>query len=181
MRPILTIVPCAVKDANALVDRLHRHHAPTVGGLFAVAVEDEHGVARGAAIVGRPVSRMLDDGWTCEVTRVATDGCDNACSALYGAALRGAKAIGYTAILTYTLPSEGGASLRGAGWVLDLGGEYGGGEWSVPSRERKPSAVPGVKHRWWAPGSCIPAHAMPTRGICREDDDAQARLFGGAA
>lgn len=67
-------------------------------------------------MVGRPVARHYDDGLTLEVNRVATDGCENAGSALYGAAWRAAKALGYRRLITYTLASESGASLRGSGW-----------------------------------------------------------------
>ena len=88
----------------------------------------------GAAIVGRPVSRQLDDGWTVEVTRVAVeDGHPNACSMLYGACWRAARAMGYRRAVTYTLRSERGTSVRGAGWKCI--GETGGGSWS---RERRP-------------------------------------------
>lgn len=70
----------------------------------------------GVAIVGRPVSRHLDDGWTLEVNRLCTDGSRNACSALYAAAWRAARAMGYKRLVTYILESENGASLRAAGW-----------------------------------------------------------------
>src|SRR3546814_18235817 len=72
--------------------------------------------------------------WTREVTRRCTDGAPNACSKLYGAAWKAAKALGYTRLITYTLPEEGGASLRAAGWQLV--GTRGGGAWSRPSRPR---------------------------------------------
>ena len=62
---------------------------------------------------------------TLEVTRLCTDGTKNACSFLYGKAARAAFALGYRRIGTYTLPDEGGASLRAAGWKLI--GERGGG------------------------------------------------------
>ena len=81
-----------------------------------------------------PVDGLLDDGVTLEVTRVATDGAHNACSALYGAIRRAAKALGYTRLVTYTLQEEPGASLRAAGWRQDA--EAGGGTWSKPSRPR---------------------------------------------
>jgi hypothetical protein len=77
---------------------------------------------------------MSDNGWTLEVNRVATDGTPNACSALYGAAWRATKALGYKRLITYTLPEEGGSSLRGAGWKCL--GEAGGGSWSCKSRPR---------------------------------------------
>jgi hypothetical protein len=89
---------------------------------------------------------MLQDGYTAEVTRLATDGTRNACSALYGAAWRAARAIGYRRMISYTLPEEGGASLRGAGWRLV--GEAGGGSWSRASRARVDTHPTGTKLRW---------------------------------
>jgi hypothetical protein len=80
----LAILPCDLAEANAFVLRHHRHHKPVVGHKFSLAVSDGETI-RGVAIVGRPVARMLQDGLTLEVTRVATDGAKNACSALYGA------------------------------------------------------------------------------------------------
>lgn len=103
----LRITPCTLREARSYVEQFHRHHRPPQGGLFAVACADAEKV-RGVAIVGRPVSRMLDNGWTVEVTRVATDGARNACSMLYGAAWRAARALGYRRLITYTLLEEGG-------------------------------------------------------------------------
>ena len=135
-RDKLTVIPCDLADANAFVKQHHRHHQPVAGHKFSLAVCDEAGAIRGVAIVGRPVARRLDNGWTLEVNRVATDGCSNACSALYGAARRAAFALGYRKLVTYTLPEEGGASLRGAGWRCI--GEAGGGavELQEPSSRR---------------------------------------------
>jgi len=100
--------------------------------VFCLAVIDDTRAVRGVATIGRPVARMLDDGFTLEVNRVATDGCPNACSALLGAARRIAMAMGYARIITYTLPEEGGASLRGAGWHED-GKTKGGRGWACKS------------------------------------------------
>ena len=119
-QPRIDIVPVTVPVANRHVARLHRHHAPIPGGFAwwcCAAIADGHVV--GVAIAGRPTNRNNDDGQTVEVLRVATDGTPNAPSALLGACARAAKAIGARRILTYTLTSEGGASLRGAGWVLE--------------------------------------------------------------
>jgi len=127
----LTVVPCELDEANAFVKRHHRHHGKTVGHRFSIAVADEAREIRGVAIIGRPVSRHLDDGMTLEVTRVATDGTPNACSALYSAAWRAAKAMGYTRLITYTLDTEPGISLVAAGWKLI--GAAGGGSWSCKS------------------------------------------------
>lgn len=128
----LRVVPLDLSEANALVERLHRHHKPVPGAKFAIGVADEE--VRGAAIVGRPVARGNDDGLTLEVTRCVTDGVRNGCSMLYRAAWRAARAMGYGRLITYTLPEEGGASLRGAGFFLV--GKRGGGSWSCQSRPR---------------------------------------------
>ena len=120
-------------EANAFVRRHHRHHRPVVGHLFSLgaALGDE---IVGVVIVGRPVSRVRDDGMTAEVTRLCTDGTKDACSFLYGVAARAAFALGFQRIGTYILASEPGTSLTAAGW-RNLG-ERGGGSWSVPSRPR---------------------------------------------
>ena len=147
MKIRLTICPLTLAEANEFVRTHHRHHKPTVGGKFAIGVADEAGTVHGVAIVGRPVSRMLDDGWTVEVNRVATNGAENACSMLYGAAWRAARAMGYRRAVTYTLPQEGGTSLRAAGWKLI--GEAGGGQWGSAKRPRV-TAHPELKLRWEA-------------------------------
>lgn len=146
----LRIVPCDFKEARAFVKRHHRHHPPAIGHKFSLAVADETETVRGVAIVGRPVSRQLDDGMTLEVTRVATDGCPNACSALYGACRRAAFALGYTRLVTYTLQTESGSSLRGAGWRCI--GVAGGGTWNRPNirRPRVDLAPTQKKFRWEA-------------------------------
>src|SRR5262245_29405441 len=114
----LTIMPMTWREACAFCDRVHRHHGVPRGCKFAIGVVDEVGALRGVALCGRPVSRMLDDGWTLEVNRTATDGCANANSALYGACWRIAVAMGYRRLVTYTQEGETGASLRAAGFRL---------------------------------------------------------------
>lgn len=143
----LTITPITQREAFAFVSEHHRHHQPPRGSIVQVAVAcSEKEEVVGVAIVGRPVSRMLDDGWTAEVTRVATDGSRNACSKLYGAAWRAVRALGYRKLVTYTLPSEGGASLRGAGWTCL--GSAGGGSWARVDRPRVDLHPLQVKLRW---------------------------------
>jgi hypothetical protein len=141
----LTLVPVTLKEANDFVEQRHRHHLPVIGHKFSIgAVFDDKLV--GVVIVGRPVSRMRDDGLTLEVTRLCTDGSRNACSFLYGAAARAAFALGYRRIGTYTLPDEGGASLRAVGWKLI--GERGGGTWNRKSRPRADKYPTAVKLLW---------------------------------
>jgi hypothetical protein len=129
----LKVVPITLDEANAFVQAHHRHHKPVIGHKFSIAVAEGETV-RGVAIIGRPVARGNDDGWTLEVNRCCTDGARNACSMLYGAAWRAANALGYRRLITYTMPQEGGASLRAAGWVLI--GQRGGGNWNTPARPR---------------------------------------------
>ena len=142
----LRVVPCTQARAREYVRQHHRHHKPPVGAVFCLACADGAGIVRGVATVGRPVARMLSDGLTVEVNRIATDGTRNACSMLLGAARRAAFALGYDRIITYTLPSEGGASLRGAGWTQDAGSR--GGSWVRQSRPDRDPADLGVKWRW---------------------------------
>lgn len=144
----LIIVPVTLDVANQWVESLHRHHRKVVGHKFSLGVQDEAGCLHGVAIVGRPVARFLDDGWTLEVTRVCTDGTPNAPSALYGAARRATFALGYRKLITYTLKSEKGGSLRAAGWKLI--GEAGGGSWNVPSRPRIDKHPLELKLKWEA-------------------------------
>lgn len=143
----LVLTPITLKEANAFVKRHHRHHKPDRGCVCVVAVSKDDEVV-GVAIIGRPKGRMLDGGWTAEVTRVCTDGTRNACSMLYGAAWRAVRALGYRRLVTYTLPEEGGASLRGAGWVCI--GQAGGGSWNRRARPRVDTHPTQQKLRWEA-------------------------------
>lgn len=144
---MIQLSPISLSEANEFVASLHRNHGPVVGHKFSVAIS-EKGSVRGVAIVGRPVSRHLDDGWTLEVNRCCTDGVKNGCSMLYGAAWRAAKALGYKKLITYTLPQEGGASLRASGWRCI--GEAGGGNWNVKSRPRVDTQHQQTKLKWEA-------------------------------
>lgn len=144
----LHIVPITLAEANEFVRRHHRHHKPVTGHKFSIAVSDESGTIRGVVIAGRPVARALDDGLTLEVTRCCTDGFPNACSALYAAAWKATKALGYRKIGTYILSTEPGTSLRAAGWRLI--GQAGGGSWNCPSRPRVDMHPTQTKLRWEA-------------------------------
>ena len=131
----LTLIPMNISEARAFVDMHHRHHPAPVGGLFSVGVTCDGTNVVGVAIVGRPVARKLDGGYTAEVTRLCVlEGYNNACSMLYGACWRAAKALGYRKLITYTLKSESGTSLKAAGWKVV--GEVKGRSWSTPSRPR---------------------------------------------
>lgn len=150
LREKLQITPISFKEANEFVKNYHRHHKPVPGSKFCLAVSRGAEVV-GVAIVGRPVARLLDDGWTLEVNRCCTDGTKNACSKLYASAWQAAKALGYTKLITYTLASEGGASLRGAGWrCLGEATTKVGQGWNVKSRPRVDTHPLQQKLKWEA-------------------------------
>lgn len=130
----MTVTPLTLTEARNYITRVHRHHQAPVGGLFAIGAEQD-GEIVGCVIVGRPVSRVMDaDPYTCEVTRLASDGTKNACSMLYAAAWRAARAMGYRRLITYTLKTEPGTSLRAAGFKVI--GEVTKRSWDTPSRPR---------------------------------------------
>lgn len=142
---MLKIRPCHIKEARDYVKEHHRHSIPPVGGKFAVACYDGDRLC-GVAIAGRPVSRHSDDGRTLEILRCCTDGTYNACSKLYGACCSIGFDMGYDRIITYTLETESGSSLRASGFMFD--GKAGGKQWTG-SRRREYYISPDVmKHRW---------------------------------
>lgn len=141
-------MPVTFAQACAFVRDWHRHHRPPQGHKFSIGVADQDNVLVGVAVVGRPVARMLDDGLTLEVTRVATDGTRNACSMLYAAAWRAGKALGYTRLITYTQAGETGASLRAAGWRVIAERPAHAGWWR-PSRPRQDHSPVGIQRTLW--------------------------------
>lgn len=131
---MLEIRPITLRAANAYVAQHHRHNQPTNGHKFSVSVWDGDRMC-GVAIAGQPIARKLDDGLTIEIRRVCTDGTRNACSILYAACAKAARAMGYRRAITYTLVSEPGTSLKAAGFTNR--GEAGGVSWNMPSRPRE--------------------------------------------
>jgi hypothetical protein len=154
--------PITQKEAFAYIEEFHRHHNVPVGALWWQAAHDDDGRICGVAITGRPVAQNLDDGLCCEVTRLCTNGTDNACSILYAASRRAAITKGYRRGITYILDSEyqrtdlttgkriGGKSLEAAGWRYL--GKTKGGSWDRPSRGRSDKHPTEPKHRYgWGP------------------------------
>lgn len=140
----------SIKRARAIVGEWHGHAPAVQGGLFAIGcARVSDGVLVGLAIVARPC-RALDDGTVCEVKRLVVNRDDpdrrNACSWLLGRVRRVAGQLGYRTVRTYTLLSESGASLRGAGW-RDIG-TTDARSWDRPGRRRDPAATTGERRRW---------------------------------
>ncbi len=140
----MEIRPITFKQASEFINKYHRHHGATVGHKFSVGCYDKD-VLVGVAVCGRPVSRYLDNGFTCEINRLCTDGTKNACSMLYGACCRIAKEMGYKKIITYILQSENGASLKASNFVCE--GEAGGTHWTG-KRNRGQDIPSEMKTRW---------------------------------
>ncbi len=140
----MEIRPITFRTACDFISEHHRHHKPTVGCKFSLGLYDDNKLV-GVAVCGRPVSRFLDDGMTCEINRLCTDGTFNACSMLYGACCRVAKEMGYRKIITYILSSENGASLRASNFICD--GEAGGTHWTG-ARNRGQEIPAEKKTRW---------------------------------
>lgn len=141
---MLTIIPCTYRFAKDYVNKFHRHHDSSQGCKFCIAVKNDNEIC-GVAMCGRPVSRRLDDGLTMEINRVCTNGTKNACSILYGACCRIAKAMGYTNVITYTLESENGASLKASNFVNE--GIAGGTKWTGV-RDKGQKIPNELKQRW---------------------------------
>jgi hypothetical protein len=120
----LNLAPTTLKKANDFVAAHHRHNGRTSrnGGKWAVSVTDDGRVV-GVAIVGNPLSATLMDGFTAEILRVCVSEVapTNVCSMLYGSCWRAWKAMGGRKIITYTLQTESGTSLRAAGFRLAAG------------------------------------------------------------
>ena len=136
----IELVPMTFGGANTFVQHHHRHHRPDKGHKFSIGAERE-GHLVGVAIVGRPKGRGLDNGRTLEVTRLCTLDSSiarHAASMLYAAAWRAARALGWKRIVTYTLASEAGTSVRAAGWVVTA--KVPGRDWDTPSRPRHRSS-----------------------------------------
>ena len=70
---MLELQPVTLAEANAFVAKHHRHHKPVTGHKFSIGCIAD-GRLVGVAIVGRPVSRYLDNGLTLEVTVYAQTG-----------------------------------------------------------------------------------------------------------
>lgn len=139
----LELRPIGTREASLVVRRLHRHLPRVVGGLFAVAAY-EHDELVGVGVASLPKARLARDGFTVEITRVATDGHANACSRLYAALLRACSAIGVRRAVTFTRLDEPGSSLRAVGFVDD--GLTREQSWDRPRRPR--DGGPSQVRRW---------------------------------
>lgn len=117
----LTVIPITLREANNFVSSFHRHNGRTTrdGGKFAIGATTGEEMV-GVAIVGNPLSATYMDGYTAEVLRTCTspNAPKGTVSFLYSRCWRIWQAMGGRKLITYTLTTESGASLRGAGWKI---------------------------------------------------------------
>lgn len=146
-RPV-TIRPVDLTEAQDFLSWVHRHNRRLQGWKFGAAVWDTVGMI-GVITVGRPVARSFDRRTTLEVTRccVMDNAPRNTVTMLYGRAIRVARELGFSRLITYTTEEESGASLRAAGFVPVA--TSAGGEWGRRSRPRDEADFDtGPKTRW---------------------------------
>ena len=146
---MIELQPVDYASACEFIRRHHRHHFPPQGWKFGIGAVVDDAVV-GVVTVGRPVARRLDNGWTLEVTRCCTDGTPHVASKLYAAAWRATRALGYRRLITYTLKSETGTSLKASGWRVIGETPARAKGWNVPSRPRVVRAPTEAKTLWEA-------------------------------
>lgn len=148
----MNLIPLTRDEANAFIAQHHRHCGRVPGHRGAIGCEHE-GRLVGVVIIARPVSRELQkDPFLVEVVRlcVSPEAPKGTCSWLYARARRAAVALGFLRVTTVTLDTEGGASLRGAGW-REVGRLPTRSGWNAPSRPRAALPTDGqAKIRWEA-------------------------------
>lgn len=156
----LEIVPVTQAEAFALIARVHRHlKKPPEGWICGVGLAVD-GAIVGSGLLGRPVApKTSKDKGICEISRTAVpEGCRNGNSKVYAALRDAARALGYWKVQTFTLASESGASLKGAGFKLvrpasdDV--ERPAGAWGLSRSGRtaslfgEPATATEPKNRW---------------------------------
>jgi hypothetical protein len=147
----LRVEEISFADACDFIRNHHRHCEPPVGWKFGAAVFNGAELV-GVMTAGRPVSPALARQGCIEVNRVCVKDhrprelVRNACSMLYAHACREAFRRGHRRVITYTLETERGSSLRASGFVPVARSR--GGSWNRAGRPRAGKSVAGPKIRW---------------------------------
>lgn len=155
----LRIVPMSIRAAKVFVREHHRHAPSVTGAKVAVGLECD-GVLVGVGLLGVPKARMLaQDRFCAEAVRVCVSGDapKGSVSKINSRLKRIWQLCGGVTFKTYTLVEEGGASLRGAGAVIDR--HVPAASWSRDDRPRASRSIEQhAKHRWdFGPLERIPA------------------------
>lgn len=149
-------IPLTLKEANEFVDLHHRHNKRCQGHKFSIGcIKNDELI--GVMIAGRPLARKLDDKLTLEVLRlcIKSPAPKNACSFLYNKCWNIWIQMGGKKVITYTLTSESGSSLKGAGWKIEnitkpLSKNAKG--WETRNNRKKQDIYYREKFRW---GKCL--------------------------
>lgn len=142
----LSIIPISYSVAKDFINHHHRHHRSPQGQKFALGLTDGNNLI-GVVTAGRPVSRHMDDGQTLEVTRCCVKEIyKNGVSKLYSHVCKVAQAMGYKQVITYTLATETGTSMKAANFNLVRKSK--GGSWNCEARERTDKHPITEKYLW---------------------------------
>ena len=109
----LSTIPLSLKEANEFVTKYHRHNKKCAGHKFSIGAVYKNEIV-GVVIVGRPVARKLDNRFTLEINRncVLDTAPKGTCSFLYSRVIKIWQTMGGKKIITYTLETESGSSLK---------------------------------------------------------------------
>lgn len=143
----LIAMPIPLAEANEIYASHHRHSKPVRFHLFSIGALLDFRIV-GACSVMRPACQHTVGGeWVCEVSRLCVIGQHrNVSSFLLSRASKAAFAMGYLSIQTYTLTTESGSSLRGAGWGAVA--KVPGRSWDRAGREKPSGVTPRPRIRW---------------------------------
>lgn len=150
----LDIRPISFSAAKAFIARHHDHCPPPQGWRYGAAIWNGM-TCVGVVTVGRPVARALPQYTWVEVNRLCVDRSLpdalrwKACSSLYTFAWEEAARRGFQRIITYTLETEDGMSLRYARWKPEH--RTAGGSHSSKRRPRVDKTPTVPKIRWTRP------------------------------
>ena len=143
----LSIIPLSLKEANEFVTKHHRHNKKCAGHKFSVGAMYKNELV-GVVIVGRPVARKLDNRFTLEINRncVLDSAPKGTCSFLYSRAMKVWQSQGGKKILTYTLETEPGSSLKAVNFNAAAKTGFFKGGWQNRSNRREYTPI--RKIRW---------------------------------
>jgi hypothetical protein len=143
----LRCIPLTLKDANKFVNQYHRHSKNCRGHRFSIGAiyKDE---LVGVAIIGRPIARKLDQKLIAEVLRncVKPTAPKGTCSFLYSKAIQVWQVLGGKKVITYTLETEPGSSLKAVNFNAAAKTGFFKGGWQ--NRDNRREYTPIRKIRW---------------------------------
>jgi len=133
-------------ESQDFVERHHRHSKPLRRHMWSIGAMKYPSMkcyyepeVLGICTVDRCSSAWSKRRDHIEIRRlcVRDDAPKNTCSFLLGQATRGAAALGYNCVITYTKPDEHGSSLLSAGWWIQRGTRTGLLQWIWVSNGRR--------------------------------------------